>query len=91
MPQKTVSVFGSLGSGIGEVTEDGVTGILHPVGDTASMAQSAIDLLSDPERHKRFRENSLKRARDNFTDKRIVDHYERYYQEILSGAPVPVG
>ena len=84
-------LVGSLGSGISEVTEQNVTGILHPVGDTSSMAQSSIDLLSDPERHKRFRENSFKRARENFTDKRIVDHYERYYQEILAGAPVTVG
>lgn len=78
-------VIGSLGSGIGEVTENGATGFLHDVGDTTRMADSAIELLSDPKRHKLFKENSRKRARDNFNDKKIVDHYERYYKEILAG------
>ncbi|MFQ5607965.1 MAG: N-acetyl-alpha-D-glucosaminyl L-malate synthase BshA, partial [Candidatus Zixiibacteriota bacterium] len=84
-------LIGSLGSGISEVAENGVTGILHPVGDTGAMAASAVELLSDPARLKQFRDNSLRRASENFNDKRIVDHYERFYREVLAGAPVSVG
>lgn len=78
-------VIGSLGSGISEVIEDGVSGILHPVGDTASMADSAIALLSDSARLKTFRLNARKRALDNFPDTKIVCQYERLYQKTLTG------
>lgn len=83
-------VIGSLGSGISEVTEDGVTGMLHQVGDTASMANSAIELLKDKARHRAFRENSLTRAREKFCSHDIVAQYEKYYETVLAGAPSPV-
>jgi len=79
-----VPVVGSLGSGISEVTENGVTGMLHPVGDTQAMAQSALELLRDPPRMSRFRENSRARAQKMFSDTLIVDQYEAYYQRILA-------
>jgi L-malate glycosyltransferase len=78
-----VPLVGSLGSGIGEVIEDGVTGMLHPVGDTVAMADSAIDLLRDPARHKSFQEASIARANDRFLDSDIVTEYERYYECVL--------
>ncbi len=78
-----VPLVGSLGSGISEVIEDGVTGMLHPVGDTGAMADSAIELLGDPVRHKSFQEASIRRANDRFLDTNIVTEYERYYECVL--------
>ncbi len=78
-----VPVIGSSGSGISEVTETGVTGVLHPVGETTLMADSAIALLRDPVRRKKFREDSVRIARERFSDTIIVDHYERYYRQIM--------
>ncbi len=78
-----VPLIGSLGSGISEVISDGETGLLHPVGDTPAMANSAIELLKDTARHKRFQEASISRARENFLDTNIVTEYERYYECVL--------
>ena len=78
-----VPLVGSLGSGISEVTEDGVTGLLHPVGATDAMADSAIALLRDTERHLSFKKASIARATGRFLDADIVTEYECYYECVL--------
>ncbi|MCH9032620.1 MAG: N-acetyl-alpha-D-glucosaminyl L-malate synthase BshA, partial [candidate division Zixibacteria bacterium] len=78
-------VIGSAGSGISEVVEDGVTGALHTVGDTTSMAKSAIEILKNPAKLKKLSEDARKSVESRFSDEKIVTQYEKYYERILEG------
>jgi len=80
-----VPVVASRVGGVPELVEDGVTGILCPPDDLASMANASIRLLTDDTLHHRMAQAARKRAVDRFTDARIVPIYERYYDEVLAG------
>jgi N-acetyl-alpha-D-glucosaminyl L-malate synthase BshA len=69
--------------GLPEVVVHGETGFLHPVGDVAAMAESAVGLLSDPARLERFRVQARERAVTHFNAERIIPQYESFYEEIL--------
>jgi len=69
--------------GLPEVISHGETGFLFPIGEVRKMAESALDLLKDPERHELFRKESRKRASQYFNSDRIIPQYEAYYEEIL--------
>jgi glycosyltransferase involved in cell wall biosynthesis len=62
---------------------DGITGRLHPVGDVEAMAESAVELLSDPERWGRVSKAARESAVERFSSDRIVPRYESYYEEVL--------
>ena len=80
-----VPVIGTAGTGLIEVVEHGVDGFLFPVGDTASMADAAISLLSDDARLKEFKRRATEKAHASFNADIVVDHYERFYRQILEG------
>ena len=86
-----VPVVGSGDSGLPEVVEHGVTGSLHPVGDVEGMSEGAIALLRDNDAWKAASLASRDRAISLFAADRIIPEYERYYQEVLSGAAVGLG
>ena len=67
-----------------EVVTDGLTGRLHPVGDVEAMAESAVELLSDPERWSRVSRAARESAVERFSSDRIVPMYESYYEEVLA-------
>ena len=69
--------------GLPEVITHGETGFLFPVGEIKKMAESAVDLLRDPERHELFRSHARKRASQCFNADQIIPQYEAYYEEIL--------
>ena len=69
--------------GLPEVISHGETGFLFPVGEIKKMAESAVDLLRDPERHELFRSHARKRASQCFNADQIIPQYEAYYEEIL--------
>ncbi len=77
-----VPVVSSNAGGIPEVNEDGVTGYLCDIGDVACMAEKAIHILSDPNRHEKFRKNALRQAL-NFDVKKITPQYEALYERVL--------
>ena len=77
-------VIGSLGSGISEVVGNEECGVLHPVGETNAMAESAIELLKDKAKLKRYSENARRRAEKKFSDEKIVGEYESYYEKTLT-------
>jgi glycosyltransferase involved in cell wall biosynthesis len=62
-----------------EVIEDQKTGLLVPIGDVKSMAQSVIDLLSDPERRRTIATESVQSAAKKFSLTRMVDEIEKIY------------
>lgn len=84
-----VPVVGSTGSGLAEVVEDGSSGRLHPVGSVEAMAASAIRILSDPDRWRRFSEAGRERAVEGFSADRVVPRYEALYRAVLSDADRP--
>ncbi len=69
--------------GVPELIEDGMTGRLFPVGDTAGMAQAAIDLLVNPEKLLAMGEACRAAARERYCSTRIIPLYERYYERVL--------
>ena len=69
--------------GLPEVILHGETGFLFPIGEIGKMAENAVNLLRDPERHKLFRDNSRRRASQCFNADKIIPQYEAYYEEIL--------
>jgi L-malate glycosyltransferase len=78
-------VVASRAGGIPEVVDDGVTGILEPVGAVEAMGRRAVELLRDPPRYAAMREAAIAKARE-FSADRIVPMYEQLYQEVLRGS-----
>ncbi|HRP08952.1 MAG TPA: glycosyltransferase, partial [Gemmatimonadales bacterium] len=57
--------------GLSEVIEDGIDGILEPVGSVEAMARRAVALLRDPEAYGRMRDAAIARA-STFSAARVV-------------------
>ncbi len=78
-----VPVVASTAGGISEVVEDGVAGILCPIGDVDALAAAALHLLSDPARLERFSLQALQSA-NRFHIERVLPEYERVYRRVLN-------
>jgi N-acetyl-alpha-D-glucosaminyl L-malate synthase BshA len=75
-------VVASRAGGLPEIIEDGVTGILEPVGSVEAMARRAVETLRDPARHRAMADAAVRRARD-FSADAVVPRYEALYQEAV--------
>lgn len=71
--------------GLPEVVEDGVSGILCPVGDTETMASRAAALLRDPDSWKRMSAAARVRAVERFDRSLWIGEYEAAYRRLLGG------
>jgi N-acetyl-alpha-D-glucosaminyl L-malate synthase BshA len=71
--------------GVPELIEDGVTGLLFPVGSVDEMAAGAIALLRDRVRFDAMRDAARKDAQKRFCASLVVPKYVKYYEEILAG------
>ena len=69
--------------GVPELIDDGVTGLLYPVGDVDAMASGALGLLKDRERLNAMRDAGRKTAQTRFCSTLVVPHYVRYYEQVL--------
>jgi N-acetyl-alpha-D-glucosaminyl L-malate synthase BshA len=69
--------------GVPELVEDGVNGLLFPLGDVEAMANAAIDLLRDTERLNEMARAARRTASERFCASRIIPVYEQYYERIL--------
>ena len=78
-----VPVVASNVGGLPEVVIDGVTGFLHPPAAVDRMAESAIALLSDSDRHARMSAEGVRMAVERFSASRIVPQYETLYERTL--------
>ena len=72
--------------GVPELIDDGVTGLLYPVGNVDDMASGAIGLLTDRPRLDVMREEARKTARTLFCSTKIVPRYVNYYESVLANA-----
>jgi L-malate glycosyltransferase len=79
-------VVASRAGGLPEVIDDGVSGILEPVGSVEAMGRRAVELLRDPRRYAAMREAAIGKARE-FSADRVVPMYEHLYEEVLRGSP----
>jgi glycosyltransferase involved in cell wall biosynthesis len=78
-----VPVVVSKVGGLPEVVEHGVTGFLHPPDDLAAMADSAVAILGDPERHRRMGQAARHAVVSRFCSNDIVPQYEALYRELV--------
>jgi N-acetyl-alpha-D-glucosaminyl L-malate synthase BshA len=69
--------------GVSELIDDGVTGLLYPVGDVEDMANGAIGLLKERERLEAMREAGRQTAQKRFCSSLVVPQYVKYYEEVL--------
>ena len=76
-------VVATRAGGLPEVIDDGINGILEPVGSVEAMGRRAIELLRDPERHASMRAAAIAKA-EEFSADRIVPMYEDFYREVLA-------
>jgi glycosyltransferase involved in cell wall biosynthesis len=67
-----------------ELIDDGVTGLLYPVGDIDGMSLGALSLLKDRERLEAMREAGRRTAQKRFCSTLVVPHYVRYYEQMLA-------
>ncbi len=69
--------------GVPELIDDGITGLLFPIGDVNAMAEASIALLRNPERHQAMRKAARRTAQDRFCSTRILPRYVEFYESIL--------
>ncbi len=79
-----VPVVASEVGGLPEVIEDGRSGLLCPVGDTAAMAARAVALLADRKAHRAMGAAARLRAVERFDRSMGVASYESAYRELLA-------
>ena len=75
-------VVASRAGGLPEVIDDGVNGILEPVGSVEAMGRRAVELLRDPEKYAAMRAAAVAKA-EQFSADSIVPLYEAFYGEVL--------
>jgi N-acetyl-alpha-D-glucosaminyl L-malate synthase BshA len=83
-----VPVISSSVGGLPELVLHNLTGFIAEIGDVERMAKYAIDLLTNEGKRQKFAQEGRKRAVEVFHVNKIVDEYERYYQEVLQSPKV---
>ncbi|MDI6765860.1 MAG: N-acetyl-alpha-D-glucosaminyl L-malate synthase BshA [Bacteroidota bacterium] len=78
-------VVSSSVGGLPELIVHGETGFIAEIGDVGRMAKYTIELLTNDSKYKLFAAASRRRAVEMFNTEKIVDQYEGYYAQVLSG------
>ena len=79
-----VPVVATATEGAREIVEEGVTGLLVPVGDVNALAASISSLLEDERRRRAYGANALSVAKKRFDVARMVEATERVYAEAIA-------
>jgi glycosyltransferase involved in cell wall biosynthesis len=74
-----VPVVGSRAGGLPEVVEEGVTGVLCPVGDVEAMAAAGLHILGDRGRWQTMSDAAAADARERYSQDAVVSWYEALY------------
>ncbi len=69
--------------GVGDLVEDGVTGLLVPEGDHVAMAEAIAELLGDEDRRRHLGEAGRERVYPAFSARRLLADVDRLYGELL--------
>jgi glycosyltransferase involved in cell wall biosynthesis len=79
-----VPVVCSRVGGVPEVVTDGVEGYLVEPRDVQTMADRALDILTNPERREQMGKAARQRATAQFCSTKIIPLYERLYERVLA-------
>jgi glycosyltransferase involved in cell wall biosynthesis len=71
------------GGAIPEIIEDGVTGLLVPMGDDQAMARAICSLLSDPARATEMGQIGRRRVLQKFTVEQTAEKVQSVYEGVL--------
>jgi L-malate glycosyltransferase len=82
MACKVVPITTRVG-GLPEVIEHGRTGFMADVGDVDTMAQYAVDLLTDEKKLETMSVQARAMAQARFCSTRIIPQYEAFYRRVL--------
>ncbi len=74
-------IVASKTGGIPEVVRDDLEGLLCPVNDIKSFADAILKILTNPDLHRKYVNNAIKRARD-FDTSKIIPEYEWLYRHV---------
>ena len=69
--------------GVGEVVDEGKTGLLAPSGDACSLAGHILKLAHDPPLREEFGRLGRLRAEELFSETRMMERYDRLYRETI--------
>jgi N-acetyl-alpha-D-glucosaminyl L-malate synthase BshA len=72
--------------GVPELIDDGITGLLYPVGDVDAMAAGAVSLLNDQARFAEMRDAARKTAQKRFCSTLVLPLYVDFYKSILEAS-----
>jgi len=78
-----VPTIGTAVGGVPELIQDGITGLLFPVGDVDAMAQAAVALLKDRDRLQSMARAARQEAQRKYCSTRVIPQYEEFYRSIL--------
>lgn len=78
-----VPTIGTLVGGVPELIENGVTGMLFPVGEVDAMAEAAVWLLKEPARLQEMSKAARAEARRTYCATKVIPQYEEFYASIL--------
>jgi len=76
----------SRSGGLPEVIQDEKTGLLCPVGDISTIANRAVELLTNKKKWEAMGNQAVQLVRNRFSADKIVSHYETYYEKILTNS-----
>lgn len=79
-----VPVISSDAGGLPEVIEHGISGYTFPIGAVEQMADAAVGLLMDEEKHIQFTKAAMYKAKKEFCANQIVREYEDLYYKVLT-------
>jgi N-acetyl-alpha-D-glucosaminyl L-malate synthase BshA len=78
-----VPVIATRAGGLPEVVLDGETGYLVTLGDTETMAERAVEILSDDKKRHRMGERGRQWAVERFNTERVIPLYEKLYERVI--------
>ena len=81
----TLPVVALDNGGTVEVVEDGVTGLLSPLGDADALADNLRTLLLDPAKRAEYGRKGRERVQDQFTTRRMADDTADVYRVVARG------
>ena len=85
MALKTPIIASRVG-GLAEVLEEGITGLLPPQGNSASLAIAIVKLQHDTEYRQRLAENACGLQRAHYSIDEMSSRYKAIYQQVSSAA-----
>jgi N-acetyl-alpha-D-glucosaminyl L-malate synthase BshA len=79
-------VIATRAGGLPEVVRDGETGYLVEVGDTRTMAERAVEILSDEKKRREMGARGRAWAVERFNTEIVIPQYEKLYERVVAWA-----